>query len=478
MRDRCHVVMFVFVLTGLAIPNPVSANLAGTDLNLSTHPVTGGMAGAGYTIALEPSAALFGNPASLTQMKGIRYNLGATYFHFFGNNTKQEFGDFSNTSTSANADYIIPVTAATFELIEDLVLGVGVEVDAGAGVDYRDDPITLLGTPDGAFGTTVPALAQIISFNANVGLAYEIADKISIGGALTLGFGLLQLGTAGTTTGILNASTALETPVDDFGGTTSTVQDIGVGGSVGLNVEPLNGFRFSVAYKSAVKYEFDNLLSTTVGVPAGGQSIFQDLNIQQPQEVVFGVGFQPEGIDLTLAFDAVWKNWENADGYKDFYNDQWLLMLGGQYVVAEILALRLGYSYATPILKTSTGNTVGDLTGIGTIPFGDVGGALSPTVVTLVQMNLLPVIWLHNVTAGVGIDVTDKVQIDVFASVSIPNSVSREAVALSAALQSPVIYEADFETALWVGAGVQVAIGTGAEEQAETTAPEVEEIGE
>ena len=471
-------VVFVLVLTGLAIPNPVSANLAGTDLNLSTHPVTGGMAGAGYTIALEPSAALFGNPASLTQMRGIRYNLGATYFHFFGNNTKQEFGDFSNTSTSANADYIIPVTAATFELIEDLVLGVGVEVDAGAGVDYRDDPITLLGTPDGAFGTTVPALAQIISFNANVGLAYEIADKISIGGALTLGFGLLQLGTAGTTTGILNATTALGAPVDDFGGTTSTVNDIGVGGSVGLNVEPFNGFRFSVAYKSAVKYEFDNLLSTTVGVPAGGQSIFQDLNIQQPQEVVFGVGFQPEAIDLTLAFDAVWKNWENADGYKDFYNNQWLLMFGGQYVVAEILALRLGYSYATPILKTSTGNTVGDLTGIGTIPFGDAGGALSPTVVTLVQMNLLPVIWLHNVTAGVGIDVTDKVQIDVFASVSIPNSVSREAVALSAALGSPVVYEADFETALWIGAGVQVAIGTGAEEQAETTAAEVEEVSE
>lgn len=474
MRESRIVAMFAVALFGNAIPTPVSANLYGTDLNLSAHPITGGMAGAGYTLALEPSVALFGNPASLTQMRGIQYNLGATYFHFFGNRHRQDFAGLSNTSTSANTDYLIPVSAATFELVEDLVIGFGVEVATGAGVDYRSDPITLLGTPTDTTvggnpvpGTTVPALAQVITFNGNLGLAYEIADMLSIGAAFTLGFGFLQVGTAGNTTGLDVASGGL---VDNFGGTTSTVQDFGFGASVGLNLNPVDVFLVSVAYKSSVKYKFDNVISTTVG----GPQVYQRLELQQPQEVVFGVALRDIAPELSLAFDVVWKNWENADAYKDVFKNQWLILVGGQYVVAEILSLRLGYSYSTPVLRGTPNNAIDGLTGLGTIPFGDAGEPFSSALMSIVQTGLTPVVWQHNITVGGGVQVTDKVSLDAYFSFSIPNEVSRSPAELSDFLGAPVVYTSDMKLALWVGAGVRVAIGAEPEEPAEPSQSEVE----
>lgn len=459
MRDSRIVVVLAVLFGASAVPSVANANLAGTDLNLSAHPATGGMAGAGYTFALEPSAALFGNPASLTQMKGIRFNLGATYFHFFGNNQNQEFAGLENTSTSSATDYLLPVTAATFEIVDDLVMGFGIEVDTGAGADYRLDPVTLLGTPTDTTvggnlvpGTTVPVLAQIITFNGNLGIAYQIAEKLSIGASFSLGFGLLQVGTAGNTTGLDVASGGL---VENFGGTTSTVQDFGFGGSVGLNLTPVDGFYLSVAYKSAMKYRFEGVVSTTVS----GAQEYQNLNVQQPQEVVFGVAIHDIVPHFLLAFDVAWKNWENADTYRDLFKNQFLLMAGAQYVVADVVSLRVGYSYATPVLRNPPNNTVGGLEGLGTVPLGDAGEPFSSAVTSIVQTALTPLVWEHNITAGVGIGVTDKVSLDAYASVSLPNTVSRSPSALSEALSSPVVYETDVKATLWIGAGVRVAIG-------------------
>ncbi|PCH85509.1 MAG: hypothetical protein COB89_01975 [Piscirickettsiaceae bacterium] len=50
---------------------------AGTDFGLTAHTIAGGMAGAAYTRPQEASAAVFGNPATLTQFPGVNFNFGA-----------------------------------------------------------------------------------------------------------------------------------------------------------------------------------------------------------------------------------------------------------------------------------------------------------------------------------------------------------------------------------------------------------------
>lgn len=58
---------------------PAFALNTGTDLNLSAKPASGGMAGASYSRPQEPSAAVFGNRATLTQLRGTQFGLGATF---------------------------------------------------------------------------------------------------------------------------------------------------------------------------------------------------------------------------------------------------------------------------------------------------------------------------------------------------------------------------------------------------------------
>lgn len=455
---HASVLAFLFVCV---TPISASGNSIGTDLNLTAHPIAGAMGGAGYTISLEPSTAVFGNPASLSQLPGIQFNLGATWIHFFGNNNRQSFAGLENESTSAATDYLVPVTAATFAITEDLFLGVGIEADAGIGSDLRTDSLTLLGTSTDTMvdgtpvpGTAIPALSQIISLNGNVALAYELFDQLTIGAAFTLGYGIFQVGTAGNTAGLATATLGM---IEDFGGTTSSVNDIGVGGSVGLSWNAFDGFYISAAYKSAVKYRFEGVVSTTV--TADGSQAFQSLAVQQPQEVVFGVGLHDPDRDFVAGIDVAWKNWENADTYEDLYKNQWLVMVGGQYEVADVVALRLGYHFSSKLLRDTPSNQIGGLSGLGTIPFGDAGEPFSSTLTTLTQTALVPVVWQHTITAGVGVRITDHVQANAFAAVALLAEASRTAGPLSDFLGSPVVYTADLDPQLSVGVGVQVAFG-------------------
>lgn len=290
------------------------AGLYGTDVNLSLHGAAGGMGGAGYTFSLEPSTAVFGNPASLTQLSGINFNFGASYFSPDLEHT-QSFGPVSNTSASDAKDFLIPLTALSIQLGEKLFFGTGLEVSSGAATNYRNDPLTILGTTetlDTILGTSVPAVSLVQTFNANSAFAYQVAPWLSVGVAGTLGLGLLQFGTVGNTVGLTEVGTAFGAPsITDFGGTTALNQSYGVGGSVGINLQPLPNLRVSAAYKSPVSYTFAGVVSTVVGSESG--SVFQDVNVQEPQEIIVGIGYATEGVMLTA--DLAWKNYADADTY-------------------------------------------------------------------------------------------------------------------------------------------------------------------
>jgi long-chain fatty acid transport protein len=83
---------------------------------------------------------------------------------------------------------------------------------------------------------------------------------------------------------------------------------------------------------------------------------FQDLKLEQPQELAFGVGVAPTD-KWNVGADVRWINWSNADGYKDFgWKDQWVFALGTSYKLTPKLTLRAGFNYARSPIRSNNWN--------------------------------------------------------------------------------------------------------------------------
>ncbi len=491
---------------------------AGTDLNLSAHTIAGGMAGAAYTRPQEASAAVFGNPATLTQFPGVNFNFGATLISLTDIQVETDTtlhvgaGDFAfHEDHDSGADnYIVPTLGISLQVSPNLTLGLGLEADAGLGADYRDDPLQLFaGAVNGAntaFGPLVglemlngpvaaPLLVEVISFNANIAAGYKVNNALSVGGALTIGFGLAQLGTAGPTTGfdaisdlVIDGALGLGTVGDatisnggvlsDWGGTTSSVHDISLGWTLGATYIVADGITTSLAVKSPVEYKFKNIIygnpATTGGGLVDGNSAngWQHLDVEQPLEVIAGVALEDViAPNLLVELDVVWKNWSEADAYEYAYEDQFLVNLGAQYVMGD-WSFRAGYSWAEEILKDTPESTLGQLTGLGNLPLGEGAAALDVATglgiveplavdfIEIVQMSLLPVIFEHSFTAGAGYNFTDAVSVNGFVSYSLGEEAERDLEIAAAALDIGLglIDAANGDTGAFVSTGTESSI--------------------
>ena len=123
----------------------------------------------------EVSAAVFGNPATLTQFSGMQFGMGAAILKIDLENTQTGAGG-TNVSGSVADDYVIPDFAFSNQIGESWVIGAGVQVGAGLGADFRDDPVRVGALP----GTELPFNSELLSFNANVSVAKQITPSISI----------------------------------------------------------------------------------------------------------------------------------------------------------------------------------------------------------------------------------------------------------------------------------------------------------
>ncbi|CAI8838833.1 MULTISPECIES: OmpP1/FadL family transporter [Methylococcus] len=395
----------------------------GTDLNLSMKPIAGGMAGAAYTNPQEVSAALFGNPATLTRFKSVHFEIGAGLLEPNVDNTQTNNG-YSHTSTSAARNYVIPDVAVSGEVLPGFVLAGGIGVDSGLGADYRTSPVNAgaglgLGGAGAGGAATLPLVVELLSFSGNLGAAWEVTPDLSLGAALTLGFGLGQLGTTGSTTGLQGLS-------GNFGGTTSSVHNISLRGALGATYKVAPEWTLSASIKSPLQYDYHSILSTTVN----GYDQYQSVKVAQPLEVTWGVATDIVP-NLLLEVDVAWKNWSNAALYQDIYQDQFLTMLGGQYTL-DAWQFRAGYSYASSLLLNSPNGSLGGLDGVGTLPLNTaVPGVLAQNDLTkVVQTTLAPVIWQNTLTVGLGYAFTPHFRLDGFGAYAFSENTSRSTLAL------------------------------------------------
>lgn len=456
------------------------ANNTGTDLNLSMHAIAGSMAGAAYTKPQEASSAVFGNPATLAQFSGVNYDFGASLLKIKEvkhtqsttlNGMAPGGGDltFSNDSISSADNYVLPTIATSIQINDQTFIGLGLEVDAGIGSDFRTDPITLLGGAGEALVTSqvsLPLNIELISLNANIAGAYQVTPKLSLGASVTIGFGLAQFGTTGDTQGLDELGGALGGAVYDFGGTTSNVHDTAFGFSLGATYIEPSGIAYSAAVKSAVKYEFENILYANTLAFQG----FQDLPVEQPLEAIMGIAFDNYFADgLLVEADVIWKNWSAADTYEDLYDDQYLYVIGLQYKnILPNTDIRFGYSYAENPLLENAGNNINALYGAGSLPLGNSATSLglSPLaqdVVKIVQTTLVPVIWQNTISAGIGYHFSKHSSINLFTALSMAESDRRslnnvDAILGSLGIDSTTVHTVELDKELSFGLSFKMSL--------------------
>lgn len=350
--------------------NSVLAGNLGSDLNLTLTPATGGMAGAGYVRPQDPVASVFGNPATLSQLKGkTDFTFGASYLNVDAH--ADHDGSVAGAPFSADSeaeDYLLPNIAVRQRMTNDLVLGGGLQVISGLGADFRN-------------ATPLAPVVELIVFGANFDVAYDFTPKTTIGAGVTLAFGLLEFG--------LVSNTALQ-------------ETFGLRGTLGITHD-YGPVMLGLIYNSELELDFDNVTETSPGV-------FSDITIEQPREIILGLATTSAlWPNLLIEADVIWKNWDDAAGYQDLWQDTYTFALGGQYKIKK-WKLRLGYSYSSDLEDDNIGSSVAGLTTLNT-----PGGVapISPPLIQFIQATLTQPYWQQQITAGFGYALTGNIHFDI-----------------------------------------------------------------
>ena len=347
----------------------------GSELDLSIMPASGGMEGVGVVRPQDPVAMLFGNPATLTQLRGRNaFTLGASYVAPKLDASADGpvaaagvTGAFSGSSS--NKDLAMPHAVALHRFSPKLVGAFGFTGISGLGSDFRNTP------------AIPPLVADLKIFGANMSAGYRVTNNLSVGATFTLGIGSLQIGT-----------------VDN----TASVNDFGVGGSAGVTYDA-GLVQLGFDYKTPLHITYEKVTQTD----AGGPEVLSDFTLEQPQEFVIGVATTDKLLkDTILEMDFRYKDYDNADGYQDFWKSAWRLALGGSHSMKTPFGkatMRFGYSYTSSILKDEEdlGTNVGEFT---SIQLGAGPAPIGPTFIQLFQATLADGHWQQGVSAGMGLE--------------------------------------------------------------------------
>jgi long-chain fatty acid transport protein len=381
MNNKKQIVILIGMITSSSV---ALAGTFGTDLNNNMLPATGGMGGASVARTVEPAAAVFGNPATLTEYnKGTSFTFGATYLvptltarengqgPFVGSFVPEGFDQESRTDP-----YLVPTVAITQALNDKIVVGMGLTAQSGVGSDFRESGLG--GDPVG----------ELVLFNANLGVGYKVTDNLSLGATATLGNGYFQA---------------------SLSGDTASTHAFGARGTLGVKYD-MGATSIGAYYKTKLVLEYDDYI-------AQGDGSFWSDDVAQPQEFAVGIANNSlMGGNLQLNADVIYKNWEDANFYKDFYRDQTVLALGAQLTTGPA-QWRIGYSHARdPIKRNLPASTV---IGIGNNNIiGGPGGPIPVTgaVVEYFQATNAAAIWEDTITAGMGYQVLPNVKVDVHAA--------------------------------------------------------------
>ncbi|NCO61354.1 MAG: hypothetical protein COZ70_00485 [Deltaproteobacteria bacterium CG_4_8_14_3_um_filter_51_11] len=314
MGKKFLLTMFLFVLCLVFAGAALATN--GSNL-IGVGPISRSMGGVGVAAPQDSISAIFANPAAMcfgAYCPGSEATFSGTYFNPTVNGTVDTtgMGGSSVTEKSQMNYFLVPAIGITSPITDRLRIGFGAYGFTGMGVDYKDKSSQV-------FGDLYTKL-EVMKFAPNI--AYLITPDLSVGASVHVDYGNLDLGSG-------------------------SAHDYALGLQLGALYHK-GIFNFGLSYITPQKVSHDRVADFD------GDGKFDNLDLQGPQSVVFGVSATPLN-NLLLEFNVKWYNWSSADGYEDFdWDDQWVYAIGGQYKMGAF-SLRAGFNYSKNPVNTHDG---------------------------------------------------------------------------------------------------------------------------
>ncbi len=294
-----------------------------------------GMAGA-YTAIAEGPSAVFYNPAGIAANAGLQIGLGTALIKPIGS-----FTSASGEKTDQESQLYTPSHLyATYQINERLTAGFGFFTPFGLGTDWPED----------WSGKYAGVKTELQTFFLNPTIAYRVTPRLS----LAVGFDYV-ISTVELTSKIPTAAGDVDLELTGDGTAASF--------NAGLLFKASEEVQVGVSYRHSADFEYDGDVEFTA--PALVAPLFPDgdgaAELHVPYTLAAGISYMPMD-KWTFAADVNWFGWSGADSIaitfdKPFgggisesaliqeYEDTFILRLGAEYQLSEVLALRAGYGY-------------------------------------------------------------------------------------------------------------------------------------
>ncbi|HUP93875.1 MAG TPA: outer membrane protein transport protein [Burkholderiales bacterium] len=314
----------------------------GFAIGVQSGSATGNAVAGGAAVA-EDASVIWSNPAGMMELKQSRQLTTAIHvfrpsFRFQNTGSTGAFavgsdgGDGGDWAYVPNAFFTMPITDR---------LRVGLAINAPFGLTTNYD--------QGWQGQLVALKSQIQTLNLNPAIAYRVNNMLSVG--------------AGVNVQMIRAKLSSFSGAAALGNVNLKADDVGYGYNLGAMVQPRDGTRFGVSYRSRIKYSLDGNVNFTG--PAGaafGSDVSADLTV--PDSASFSV-FHRLNRDWELMADATWTGWDrlqqlavvrtttSAGGAAGStlttipfrWDNTWRFGVGANYNVHDRMKIRLGVAF-------------------------------------------------------------------------------------------------------------------------------------
>jgi long-chain fatty acid transport protein len=311
-----------------------------------------GLAGAGWAARAQDPATLFRNPAGMSLLEGNQALIGAQLLYGRVGFTPSA-GTTVSGGSGGNPIDVFPGLSAfyTHSFGKDFKAGFGLFSHFGLAEKFNGDWV-------GRYYVKESFLAGISFMPA---ASYRINEWFSVGGGLDVMLAQLKYVTSINQSALGPGDGQLK------------LQDVtaGVGGNVGVMVEPKKGTRFGATYYSPISLDFGSTPSyqnlgpgTSAALNAAGLIGNRiDLGLTVPQHVIVSV-YQEMTDRLAVMGDFGWENWSRfgkvdvsvSDTQTSLttnipYQDTYHVGGGVRYRLNPAWLINTGYAYDTSMVK-------------------------------------------------------------------------------------------------------------------------------
>src|SRR3989339_931495 len=326
-----------------------TALLASNGTNLIGHgPISNGMGGIGVALPMH-SESIIKNPAIMNVTREFDLSFSATYLDTI---TKAQNSDVNNNfqeQTSSTKATILPSVGFIHQVMDNVVLGLGLFETSRSSVDFRNST-----AEDGIFR---------VSSNMSVSV---------INGAINYSVGALKVG-VGAQVGYGSLSTSMYDSInfdpDTFRGA-GEAHAQAYGFNAGAAFWIVQGLNVAVSYQSALTFDYQPVLTNMadnfdIG-PTSNNLITGD-KMAKPAEIGFGFAFVKDLFTISCDYKIV--QWSAAAGYKELgWDDQNVIAVGLAANILNGSTIRVGYNNANnPQGETAVKNSWADIDSKGTL---------------------------------------------------------------------------------------------------------------